>query len=162
MTRLIPFLFYQIPESYLLILSSLGLLGLRGKLGRLIFAGLGLGIITQLSRYYLFNFGLHTPVILFAHVIILLICFELPISIALTGCFLSYFLLKMGETILVVPIFSLTKTSFTDAINTPWLHVAFGWLSASFLVISVLICYIGRVPLIRITQIKYQEETKNE
>mgnify|MGYP005854768225 FL=1 len=149
MNELVPLLFYQIPESYLLILGSLGLLGLKGRPGRLIFAGLGLTVATQLSRRFFFNLGLHTPIILLSHIIILIIVFKLSTSMALTGCFLSYFLLKMGETLVVVPVLNWTKISFKTTIINPWLNVGFGWLSASLLLISVLICYIWRVSLVK-------------
>ncbi|MGQ9780127.1 MAG: hypothetical protein ACUVRM_09680 [Bacillota bacterium] len=147
--KLLPFFLYQIPEAYLLIICALSLLGIKIRPKRLIIAGFGLGVLTEISRYFLFNLGLHTPVILFGLIVILVIAFELSISTAITGCFLSFFLLRLGESVLVAPFLSWTKLSLQTILANPWLHIAFGWLSASFLVITAIICNFGKVVLIK-------------
>ena len=139
MNGFVPFFFYQVPEAFLLILAALGLLGLRIRPGRLVLTGLGLGILTDVSRRLLFNLGLlHTPVILLGLILALAIGFRLSLPTAATGCFLSFFLLRMGESLVVLPIMQWSRISMQIALANPWLHVGFGWLSASFLVLAVL------------------------
>ena len=146
---LIVFALYWLPEAYLLILTALILLGIKINLYRVLLSGLCLAIITFISRQFLFNLGLHTPVILISLIIILSIGFKLRVSTAITGCFLSFFLLLMGESFLMGPSMNIFKITFKEAINNPWLHIAFGWVSEGFLIIAILICKIGKVTLIK-------------
>ena len=149
MKTLLPFLFYALPEAFLLIIAALGLLGLRIRPGRLGITGLGLSILAEVTRFFLFDKGLHTPIILIGLTISLVFGFQLSWPTAVTGCFLSFFLLLMGESLLAVPVLILTKTSYQTTLANPWLHTAFGWLSAGFLVIASLVCHLGKVALIR-------------
>lgn len=149
---LLPLVFYQVPEAFLLIIAALGLLGLRIRPGRLIVAGLGLGVITFISRRYLlglFGIGLHTWAILASLTIILSILFNLSVRSALTGCFLSFFLLLMGETLIASPVLVWTKISYAKTLEHPWLHIGFGWLSSGFLIIASAVCHLGGVALIK-------------
>ena len=133
----------------MLILASLTLLGLRVNIIKFLLSGFCLGLITMIARHFLFNIGWHTPVILASLIVILVVVFNLSISTAVTGCFLSFFLLLMGESFLMSPILSLTKISFQTIINNPWLHVAFGWISDGFLIIGILVCALRKKPLIK-------------
>ncbi|MCL6614025.1 MAG: hypothetical protein K6U03_05345 [Firmicutes bacterium] len=136
---LIPFLLYQIPEAFLLITTALGLLGFKLRPGRLVAAGLGLGMITWLARHFLFGLfgiGLHTWAILFALTLALVIGFKISLTTALTGCFLSFFLLLMGESLIAAPVLTVTRISYSETLTNPWLHVGFGWISSIFLVVA--------------------------
>lgn len=146
---ILPFLLYGLPEALMLVLSSLGLLGIRTKPGRLLVAGLGFGILTLIPRIVLFVSYLHTPFILLCLIVTLIIFFKLSISTAITGCFLSFFLLRLGESVLLPPILNLTKIAFNNTLVNPWLHILFGWISSIFLIIAIIICYIGKIPLVR-------------
>lgn len=146
---LIPFLFYKLPEAFLLIAAALGLLGLRPRPGRLFLTSLGLGVLTEVSRYFLFSSGWHTPVILLGIILALILGFGLSVSTAITGCFLSLFLLRMGDSLLVAPLLKLLKLTYQGTLGNPWSYVAFGWVSAGFLVIAVVLCYFARLYLIK-------------
>ncbi len=149
MKEAISFLFYKLPEAFLLLLTALGLLGLKIRPGRLVMAGLGLGALTEVSRYFLFNLGLHTPVILVGLISALVLGFELSVTTAILGCFLSFFLLLMGESLLMSPILTWTKIPFQAVLNDPWLYICFGWISSGFLVIATGICHLGGFALIK-------------
>lgn len=155
MESYLPIIFYQIPESFLLILCALGLLGLRIRLGRLLIAGLGLSAVIIVSRHFLFKYNfLHTPVILAALILVLSFGFKLSLKTSITGCFLSFFLLRMGESQLAAPVLNITKTSFEATLLNPWLHIGFGWLSEGFIILAVLICHLGGVALIKAPEAK--------
>lgn len=154
MKTMIPFLFYQLPEAFLLLITALGLLGLRIRLGRLIIAGLCLGLLTQIARFYLLTISMHTPVIVAGLATALTIGFQLSLPSAITGCFLSFFLLLMGESLLASPVLTWTKITYESTLANPWLSVAFGWLSAGFLILASLISHIGKFVLIKVPETK--------
>ena len=160
MFEIFTFFFYKLPEAYLLIIAALGLLGLKIQPGRLLLAGLGLGILTEISRFYLLKLGLHTPVILLGLTLALIFGFRLSISTAITGCFLSFFLLRLGESLIVSPILMFTKINFQHTLNNPWLYILFGWLSASFLVAASLICHLGGIAIIKAPEASAEEGQK--
>lgn len=132
----------------MLILVALGLLGLRIRPGRLLLAGLGLGILTEVSRLLLFYAYLHTPVVLLGLVCVLVLGFRLSLRTAVTGCFLSFFLLRMGESLIAFPVLSWTKIPVQVTLANPWLHIGFGWLSAGFLVLAAVFSHLFGVTLV--------------
>lgn len=145
----IPFVLYQLPEAFLLIMAALGLLGFRLSPSRLLLSGLGLGILGLVSRHFLFGLGLHTPVILAGVVCALIFGFGLTIRTAITGCFLSFFLLLMGDTLALTPMLNLSKISIQTMLANPWLHIGLGWVSDIFLIAATAACHLGGFVLIR-------------
>lgn len=146
--RVIPFVFYMLPEAFLLLLSATGLLGIRIRLARLAIAGFGLWVITVVARSLLFSTMLHTPIILLGLIFMLRWCFGLSYSTAITGCFLGFFLLIMGEMLISSSILAMTRIKLNDALHNPWLHVAFGWMSSFFLILSAIISHVFKLTLI--------------
>lgn len=148
---LILFVFYAIPESIIMILAALTLLGQRFKVRRLLLAGLGLSMVAFLARTYLLHLGLHTPVILLGLITALMLGFRLSLNLAVTGCFLSYFLLMLGDSQIALPILRHLGVSFKETLEHAWWGVGFGWISASFLIFTIVICRLTGFVLVRST-----------
>lgn len=153
MKTIMPFIFYKLPEAFLLISSALGLLGIKINPRRIIASSLVLSAIVEIARHYFLEMGLHTPIILLAFVVILILIFHLSIIGAIIGCFLSFFLLIAGESLVATPILRLTKIPYQLTLTNPWLYLMFGWLSASFLLIATISSHIFSFSLIRIADI---------
>lgn len=152
MKSIIPYLFYQLPECYLLIMAALGLIGVKYQVRRLIPAGLAFGSLAIPARILLLRYGIHTPLILIALVLILAWVFRLSLSSAITGCFLSYFLLLQGETLVIIPVLRLSGLTFQEVLANPWIHVGFGYLSATFLIVAAIVCRLTGFALIRASE----------
>ena len=149
---LIIFMLYQFPESILMILAALCLLGLKIRLGRLFIAGLALGVVGVFSRHFLSGIGLHTPVFLISLVIALFFSGKKSLPSSIIGCFLSFFLLILGESMLMTPIAGIFKISFDSILSSPFLHIVFGLVSDGFLMIAAIICLCWRVTFIKVPE----------
>ena len=132
-----------------MILAALTLLGERSKVWRLLLAGLGLATIHFLARTCLLHLGLHTPIILIGLIVALTFGFRLSINLAVTGCFLSFFLLLLGESQVAVPIMHHMGFTYQDTLTNPWLGVALGWISASLLVLTIVVCRLTGFVLVK-------------
>ena len=93
--------------------------------------------------------GLHTLAILFGLILTLVFWFKLSITTAVTGCFLSFFLLIMGESLVLAPILNVTGIPYEKMISNPWLHIALGWTAEVFLVIVILAGIFGGFSLLK-------------
>ena len=149
MKTLLPFIFYGLPESFLLISAALCLLGLKIRVSRLLIAGFCLGGVSYLAVVFLRDMGLHTAVILVALVLVLAIWFRLSIATSVTGCFLSYFLLSIGEILILSPIQHFIGFSNDQIASSPWARICLGWISAGFLIIAIAAHFLWRFKLLK-------------
>lgn len=132
-----------------MIIAALTLLGQHFKFWRLLLSGLSLATVLFFSRSYLFHLGLHSPVYLIGLIIALKVGFRLSLNLAVTGCFLSYLLLMLGESQVAVPILTKIGISVEESLMNPWLSVAMGWSSASLLIITIMVCRLTGFVLVR-------------
>jgi hypothetical protein len=145
MAHLIVGLLYQIPEGILLMFTGLGLLGITKPRRKILGLGLVLGLLTLGIRNVHIPLGFHVPILWATACIITKYTMRISVSTAATSVMLPFFILSLGEQLLLYPLMTMWNTTFNSIYGNPWQTVLWAWLSASFLVLSALAVTMGFV-----------------
>lgn len=133
-------LLFMIPEGVLLAVVSLGLLGIKPPLGRLVAIGVLLGITTAIVRGMAVPFGIHTVLLGLVFVIFAKgLAGANPLA-SCAGYMMSVTIVMLGEQLLAIPLQSAFDMDLTSTLLTVWQHIQWGWISSiPLLVLAVLI-----------------------
>ncbi|MGE5506922.1 MAG: hypothetical protein ACM3RP_00300, partial [Chitinophagales bacterium] len=96
-------LFYQIPEAFLMLFCGTRLLGLRPAPKAFWTAVALQALAVPLARHSLLASGLHTLVLFVLYVILATRLFRVSLPTGIATATVAYFLLTMGEYIVMVP-----------------------------------------------------------
>jgi hypothetical protein len=140
-----------VPEGIMMIVAGLGFLGVFPPRKSSIIAGLAFGTATCVFRAILPG-GIHVIASVVTYIV--LACFVLKTSLktAMLACFVSSFLVNVGQLTVALPILKLTGFTFDQTLRAPWLHVAFGLAGDAFLVIATAYTTIKRKPFIPVPE----------
>lgn len=144
-TNAIAALFYQIPEGVLVITGGLGLLGITLPRKRILLLGLVFGLSIPLMRNVGIPLGLHVPILWMVASLVVRLGMSVTLSTAIASATLAFFLLSLGEQLLVYPLMTVYGASFQTVYQNPWQLVQWGWLSASFLLLATIASQFGFV-----------------
>lgn len=140
-----------VPEGIIMIFTGLGFLGVFPPKKLCILVGLFFGTATCAFRAILPG-GLHVVASLLTYIVLVHFILKISIKTAMLACFVSSFLVNIGQLIVALPILKLTGLTFDQTLSTPWLHVAFGWAGDTVLGIIAIYTIIKRKPFIPVPE----------
>lgn len=133
--------FLNIPASILATYAGLGLLQSRQPVARILLWGTLPGLVMPLLRA-IPPFGVHVPLGVLIHVLILRYLTRAKWSMCLLGSLLPNLLMVIAEGLVSVPIiYGLMGLSLAEGLQNPWVTVAGGWMSNVFIVLMCIYFY---------------------
>lgn len=149
--NILVFFLYYLEESFLLVFCSLALLGIYLSFPRLVIIAIIDAIACFFVRYYvLFNlpFGSHTIVLFCLLVVLYRFLARITWEAGFTAALLGYLLISLSEIAIALPLLAYFQISTEQALQNPWLHIAFGWATDAFLLIIALFCYLKKFKIL--------------
>lgn len=139
-------LFYQLPEGFLLLFAGQGVLGISPPLPVVLKQSLIYGLAMPLFRSLPLPFGVHTVLRIAAYALIVHYFSRVSLLTGFVAAALSMFFLSLGENLLVAPAMNLLGLNLKEALGSVVWHVGLGWLScAPVAVIGLLVWRKGLV-----------------
>lgn len=140
-----------VPEGIMMILGGLGFLGVFPRRKPGIIVGLAFGTVTCLFRAILPG-GLHVIASLVTYIVLVHFVLKISIRTATLACFVSSFLVNIGQLTVAFPILKLTGMTFDQTLVNPWLHVSFGWAGDAILGIVTAYTIIRKKPFVPVPE----------
>lgn len=140
-----------VPEGIMMILAGLGFLGVFPPKKLSILMGLAFGTATFVFRV-IFPGGLHVIMSLASYIVLVYFVLKVSIKTAMLSCFISSFLVNIGQLLIALPILKLTGLTFDQTLSNPWLHVAFGWAGDAILGAIAFYTVVKRKPFILVPE----------
>ncbi len=128
-----------LPQTLFLLYASLGLVGAKTSLRRVIVPGLILTAVVAVTRSIALLFGWHIVIFLFSYVGIVRAFRLASILGGLAGASLSFILVVLGDVLLLAPFLAILGLNYDEAVKSVWLHVTIGWLESVFLILAALL-----------------------
>lgn len=151
-------LFYQVPEAFLLMFCGTRLLGLRPAPKRLWSAVALLAVAVPLARRLLGATGLHTLVLFVLYVILATNLFRVSFATGLSAATVAFFLLTMGEYVVMIPATALFGFNAQRLVLSGLGgQLAVGYLSATLLMVGGLAAYFGGFILVKAPEAQAEE-----
>lgn len=148
---IIVWLCYQLSEAFLMVYCGPRLLGLHPTFKQVGLSALGLGILVPMSRAVV-PLGLHTPLLFAAYVLIAAFVMQISLASAAVSAAISFFLLSVGESAVLVPVMTAAKWSMADILKSTPLHIAAGYISSSLLLVVALLVSVFRFRLLEVPE----------
>lgn len=131
--------FYYLPESLLMLLVALSIIGIKLSPKRLTSTWLLFFTLTTVVRYMFFQTGFHTILIVIILMTTLKCLTRASFLAAVIDCFTSFLLLLMGEFCFLLPFMKLMKISINNFLSNVYFYIFGGYLSDIFLVSLLII-----------------------
>ncbi len=142
-------LFYQLPEAVLLFYCGTRLLGLRLGPRKLWLTAFLFSILVPLARALPIPFGLHTPLLFGAYVLLAVAILRVSVRTAATAATIGFFLLTMGESLVVVPVLTTRKIAVEGLLTSISGQLLGGYLESSILIAVSLLALLFNFKLIQ-------------
>jgi hypothetical protein len=146
--RLLVGLFYQLPEGVFLALAGLGLFGIKTPRPKIALVGICYGLLIPIVRAVGVPLGLHTVILMSLFVLLSVVILRIRALTALASWMIAVYLLSLGEQFVFLPLLNRFGPDVPTVLANPWLHIMWGWVSASLLVIVAVVVTTTRVVLI--------------
>ncbi|NPV51963.1 MAG: hypothetical protein HPY71_00370 [Firmicutes bacterium] len=134
-----------------MVIAGLGFLGVRRSLRRAIAVGLIVGTATVIFRSLLPG-GYHVPLVLLSYCVSVGLILKVSAKTAIIACFISSFLINLGQVLIISPVLKVLGLSFEDALRSVWLHIGFGWLGDAILFVAAMLVTLRKTTLIRVPE----------
>jgi len=144
---LISILFYSIPESYLMFLFGLVVIGESISQKKLLAATLVSVIISYLVRFLPIPFGIHTLIGLIVICLLFKYLFNLPVKKALISSLLSLSTLLALENIILYFLELTFDLTLTTIWKSDWLRTIIGWPHLAVLLLIIILLKSKKVHL---------------
>ncbi|MHB1125497.1 MAG: hypothetical protein ACYC2T_00850 [Bacillota bacterium] len=149
-------IFLHIITSLLTTFTGLRILDYKGHSSRLVLIGVLQGIFLWLVRgfYILMHIplGSHLLIILIAAVIFIKLIARVSWGMAFGSSLMSFIMILLGSALSVLVATGLSVNT-SSILSSPWLHIAFGYLEASFLMVMLLANLIFGFKLTKATEL---------
>lgn len=157
--RLLVWVLFLIPEGLMMVIAGLGFLGVRRSFRRIALVGFMLGTAAMVFRLLLPK-GYHILLLLLLYCILMVLVLRVSVKTSIVACFVSSFLINLGQVLVVSPIFKVMGVSFEQTLDNPWLHIAFGWLSDTLLLIATIFVSVRRRAIILVPESEQSESVE--
>ncbi len=141
--ELLTWLMLAVPEGIMMVFTGLGSLGVRRPWKAVAAAGFAVGTASAGFRIILPG-GFHAPVVLLVYAVLVVAVLKMSVKTAVLACFISAFLVNLGQVVVALPILKATGLSFAQTLTDPLLHLAFGWAGETVLVVDTVLVALKR------------------
>lgn len=138
---LVVWVLYGFPEVALMMYCGSRLVALRLPARQFWLTALGLSLFVTVLRQMPVPFGLHAVVIFLAYGLTLSRVFRLSLWTTVIVTAIGFFLLAIGEELVVLPVLAMRRLTINDLLTAPVLtQLAYSYLSSAVLIlVSVLL-----------------------
>lgn len=145
-------LLYGVPELALMMYCGTRLLGLRPPAKQFWLAALGVSALAVFIRGLPIPFGLGTVLVFLVYSFVAVKAFRLSWRTAMLAAAIGFFLLTMGEALVVVPVLTAKRMTVDQAMATLPGRLLIGYLSLGILILVSLLVLFFRIRLFTVPE----------
>lgn len=134
-------IFYQVPEGILMTIAGLGLFGIKTPKKGILATGVLYGLCIPIVRHFGAISGLHTLLLFAAYVLLMSWRLRVRLFTGIAAWLVAAVALTLGEIAVALPVTQSFGLDVSQTLQSPVQHVAWGWVSASILVIVAVIVW---------------------
>ena len=132
-------LFYQLPEAFLVFYTGFRLLGVGAPPRRFWPAVLILAVSVPAARALPLPFGFHTVILFGVYVILGIVFVRVSVQTAVIAGAVAFFLLSLGSSLMLTHLLAARKIAIADLIASEPGYFVAAYLSASLLIVVTLL-----------------------